>query len=106
MPQVLSVVLGTVLVTVIVRAFARAVSRSLAVIVLTLPFPLSQGRTLAAEDRPRLTCGRSVSPRRHPISPGRSAPGSGAGNALGTLYLSLYHTDAYACGIPPPACSS
>jgi MFS family permease len=99
MPQVLGVVLGTVLVTVVVHGVrAGYVAVALAVVVLTLAFPLStRDEPLAVADRPRLDL-RSfwVSPRRHPDF----AWAFGTrflvqlGNALGTLYLLYFLTDA------------
>ncbi len=99
MPQVLGVVLGTVLVTVIVTGVrAGYVAVALAVVVLTLAFPLStRDEPLAVADRPRLDL-RSfwVSPRRHPDF----AWAFGTrflvqlGNALGTLFLLYFLTDA------------
>jgi MFS family permease len=99
MPQVLGVVLGTVLVTAIVHGVrAGYLAVAIAVIVLTLPFPLStRDELLAVQDRPRLEL-RSfwVSPRRHPDF----AWAFGTrflvqlGNALGTLLLLYFLTDA------------
>jgi MFS family permease len=106
MPQVLGVVLGTVLVTVFftgVRAGYLAVA--VAVIVLTLPFPLTTpDDRLPRSDRPPLRL-RSfwVSPRRFPDF----AWAFGTrflvqlGNALGTLYLLYFLTDAV--GLADPA---
>lgn len=99
MPQVLGVVLGTVLVTVIVSGVrAGYVAVAVAVIALTLPFPFStRDEPLSAAERPRLDL-RSfwVSPRQHPDF----AWAFGTrflvqlGNALGTLYLLYFLTDA------------
>ncbi len=99
MPQVLGVVLGTVLVTVIVQGVrAGYVAVAVAVVLLTLAFPLStRDEPLATADRPRLDL-RSfwVSPRQHPDF----AWAFGTrflvqlGNALGTLYLLYFLTDA------------
>jgi MFS family permease len=99
MPQVLGVVLGTVLVTAIVQGVrAGYLAVALAVIVLTLAFPLStRDEPLVPQDRPRLDL-RSfwVSPRQHPDF----AWAFGTrflvqlGNALGTLYLLYFLTDA------------
>ena len=99
MPQVLGVVLGTVLVTVVVHGVrAGYLAVAVAVILLTLSFPLStKDEPLSAVDRSRLDL-RSfwVSPRQHPDF----AWAFGTrflvqlGNALGTLYLLYFLTDA------------
>jgi MFS family permease len=106
MPQVLGVVLGTVLVTAIVHGVrAGYIAVAVAVIVLTLPFPFStRDEPLPAADRPRLDL-RSfwVSPRSHPDF----AWAFGTrflvqlGNALGTLYLLYFLTDAVRLQDPP-----
>jgi MFS family permease len=99
MPQVLGVVLGTVLVTAIVHGVqAGYIAVAIVVVLLTLPFPLTtKDDRLDKADRPRLDL-RSfwVSPRRHPDF----AWAFGTrflvqlGNALGTLYLLYFLTDA------------
>jgi MFS family permease len=99
MPQVLGVVLGTVLVTVIVTGTrAGYLAVAVAVAVLTLLFPLfTRDDPITAAERPQWSL-RSfwVSPRRHPDF----AWAFGTrflvqlGNALGTLYLLYFLTDA------------
>ena len=99
MPQVLGIVLGTVLVTVLVTGVrAGYIAVAIVVVLLTLPFPLStKDDRLDRADRPPLDL-RSfwVSPRRHPDF----AWAFGTrflvqlGNALGTLYLLYFLTDA------------
>jgi len=105
MPQVLGVVLGTVLVTVIVSGvWAGYLAVAVAVVILTLPFPLSTpDDRLARQHRPKVDL-RSfwVSPRRHPDF----AWAFGTrflvqlGNALGTLYLLYFLTDAVGLSDP------
>jgi MFS family permease len=105
MPQVLGVVLGTVLVTVLVSGVrAGYIAVAIVVVLLTLPFPLSTpDDRLARADRPRLDL-RSfwVSPRRYPDF----AWAFGTrflvqlGNALGTLYLLYFLTDAVGLADP------
>jgi MFS family permease len=105
MPQVLGVVLGTVLVTVLVTGVrAGYIAVAIVVVLLTLPFPLSTpDDRLARSDRPRLDL-RSfwVSPRQYPDF----AWAFGTrflvqlGNALGTLYLLYFLTDAVGLADP------
>jgi MFS family permease len=105
MPQVLGLVLGTILVTAVVTGVrAGYIAIALAVIVLTLPFPLSTpDDQLAPADRPRFEL-RSfwVSPREQPDF----AWAFGTrflvqlGNALGTLFLLYFLTDAVGVSDP------
>jgi MFS family permease len=105
MPQVLGVVLGTVLVTVIISGVrAGYLAVAVAVVLLTLPFPLSTSDDrLARAERPRLDR-RSfwINPRRHPDF----AWAFGTrflvqlGNSLGTLYLLYFLTDAVGLADP------
>jgi MFS family permease len=101
-PQIVGLVLGVLLVTVFVHGVAAGyIAVAIAVVVLTLPFPLStQDDPLPPEHRPPLHIGRFfanfwVSPRRHPDF----AWAFGTrfliflGNALGTLYLLYFLTD-------------
>jgi MFS family permease len=98
MPQVLGVVLGTVLVTVFVTGVRSGyVAVALAVVVLTLPFPLSTADDrLSRADRPRFNR-RSfwVSPRQYPDFAWAFSTRFlvGLGNSLGTLYLLYFLTD-------------
>src|SRR5215469_766526 len=101
-PQIIGLVLGVLLVTVFVHGVAAGyIAVAIAVVVLTLPFPLStQDDSLPPEHRPPLQVGRFfasfwISPRRHPDF----AWAFGTrfliflGNALGTLYLLYFLGD-------------
>jgi MFS family permease len=97
-PQVIGLVLGVLLVTVFVHGVAAGyIAVAIAVVLLTLPFPLStQDDPLPAEHRPAFRLSRFwVSPREHPDF----AWAFGTrflvffGNALGTLYLLFFLGD-------------
>jgi MFS family permease len=97
-PQVLGVVLGVTLVTTVVRTNAAGyVAIAIAVVLLTLPFPLATpDDPLPRAHRPALSLRRFwISPREHPDF----AWAFGTrflvqlGNALGTLYLQYYLDD-------------
>jgi MFS family permease len=98
-PQILGLVLGVLLVTVFVHGVAAGyLAVAVAVVLLTLPFPLSTpDDPLPPEHRPPFQLRRFwVSPRRHPDF----AWAFGTrflvffGNALGTLYLLYFLSDA------------
>ncbi|GAA1832854.1 MFS transporter [Luedemannella flava] len=104
-PQVLGVVLGTILVTVVVSGVtAGYLAAAIAVAVLTLPFPLfTADDPLARDERPPFSPRTFwISPRRHPDF----AWAFGTrflvqlGNALGTLYLLYFLTDAVGLADP------
>jgi MFS family permease len=97
-PQVIGLVLGVLLVTVFVHGVAAGyIAVAIAVVLLTLPFPLSTpDDPLPAEHRPPFHLSRFwVSPRQHPDF----AWAFGTrflvffGNALGTLYLLYFLGD-------------
>lgn len=98
-PQILGLVLGVLLVTEFVHGVAAGyLAVAVAVVLLTLPFPLSTpDDPLPAEHRPPLRLRRFwISPREHPDF----AWAFGTrflvffGNALGTLYLLYFLEDA------------
>jgi len=98
-PQVLGVVLGTLLVTTLVSGTAAGYLLIAAVVLpLTLPFTVSTpDDPLPRERRPRFrAAGFWISPRRHPDF--AWAWGTrflvALGNAMGTLYLLFFLTDA------------
>ena len=99
MPQVLGIVLGTALVTLLVTGNGPGyVAVAVLVVALTLPFPLTtEDDPLPRSERPRFDLRAFwVSPRRYPDF----AWAFGTrflvqlGNALGTLYLLYFLTDA------------